>query len=170
VIKKAMPAFTEETLQSPNVSAGSITPLGVVFHHTCGTWEGDKSWLLNPASKVSYHCIINRDGSRRSFARDTQRAWHAGVSSWRGRSNCNAFMLGVAFTGDTYPDRRFGRVLSRIEIRSALDWLAPRIQQYGITPGWITDHRQVSPGRKDDLNPTEWIKLMDAIRVRFFSI
>jgi AmpD protein len=167
-IKKAMPAFTEEVLQSPNVSSGTIKPEGVVFHHTCGTWEGDKSWLLNPSSKVSYHCIINTDGSRRVFARDDQRAWHAGVSSWLGRNNCNNFMLGCAFTGDTWPNRKFGRLLSDIEIRSALDWLAPRIQKYGIKSSMITDHRNVSPGRKDDLNPAEWLKLKNRILSRFF--
>jgi AmpD protein len=168
-VKRAMPAFTEEVLQSPNISKGrSITPRGVVWHHTCGTWEGDRSWIMNPASKVSYHCIINRDGSRRIFAQDNQRAWHAGVSSWMGHKDCNSFMLGCAFTGDTWPDRRFGRLLSDIEIRSALDWLAPRIQKFGILRSMITDHRNVSPGRKDDLNPSEWIKLQKRIRERFY--
>jgi AmpD protein len=168
-VKKAMPAFTEETLQSPNITKGrAIVPQGVVFHHTCGTWEGDRSWLLSPASKVSYHCIINRDGSRRVFAQDNQRAWHAGVSSWKGRSNCNDFMLGIAFTGDTYPDRQFGRLLSSVEIRSALDWLAPRIQKYVLKFDMITDHRNISPGRKDDLNPSEWLKLKSRIMERFY--
>jgi AmpD protein len=78
-------------------------------------------------------------------------------------------MLGCAFSGDTYPDRPFGRSLTEAEIRSALDWLAPRIRDYRITFDMITDHRQVSPGRKDDLNPVEWAKLQARIKQRFFS-
>ncbi len=31
----------------------------------------------------------------------------------------------------------------------------------------MTDHRQVAPGRKDDLNPAEWERLRAAIAARF---
>jgi N-acetyl-anhydromuramoyl-L-alanine amidase len=168
-VKPAMPAFPEERLQSPNVSATPIRPSGVVFHHSCGTWAGDTSWILNPASKVSYHCLINAKGERRVFAGDTQRAWHAGKSNWRGRADCNSFMLGVAFSGDTYPTRKFGRLLTDLEIRSALDWLAPRIQEHALMFYMLTDHRNVSPGRKDDLNPSEWLRLQRRIKERFYS-
>jgi len=166
--------FPEETLLTANVSRGAkIKPLGVVFHHTCGTWEGDRAWILNasnPAKGIyaSYHAVIRDTGERRKFADDTSRCWHAGRSSWRGKNSCNDFMLGVAFSGDTYPGRRFGRSLTDAEIASALDWLAPRITRWGITMDWITDHRQVSPGRKDDINPVEWERLRRAIQSRFF--
>lgn len=160
--------YREEILSSPNYSAHrEIRPEGVVFHHTCGTWEGDTSWICDPKSQVSYHCIINRDGTRRIFVADHHRAWHAGVSSWRGRSDCNSWLLGCAFSGDTYPDRKFGHRLTDDEIASALDWLAERWSRWGFTLANIVDHRQVSPGRKDDLNPAEWTRLLSAIKARF---
>jgi N-acetyl-anhydromuramoyl-L-alanine amidase len=167
--------FAEEILQTPNVSANrSITPQGVVFHHTCGTWEGDKSWVMNPDNArkgiyASYHCITDVNGDRRVFAKDHQRTWHAGKSHWMGRSDCNSFMLGFAFSGDSYPDRRFGWNINERQIESALQWLAPRWIKWGLTLEMITDHRQVSPGRKDDLNPIAWEKLHNAISRRFQS-
>lgn len=169
------PSFAEELTLTRNVSGGrGIIPLGVVFHHTCGTWEGDKAWIMdanNPGNGIyaSYHCVIHESGKRRKFAEDTSRCWHAGVSQWMGRKSCNDFMLGCAFSGDTYPNRKFGRTLTDNEIASAMEWLAPRIKRWGIKREWITDHRQVSPGRKDDINPFEWARLKRAIDARFYS-
>ena len=161
--------FQEEIFTTPNHSQGhSIRPEGVVFHHTCGTWAGDTAWIMNGANPrrgifASYHCLINTDGTRRVFGGDERRMWHAGRSSWAGRSSCNDYMLGVAFSGDSYPDRRFGWDLNENQIASALEWLDPRVRKWGLKRAMITDHRQVSPARKDDLNPVAWERLNAAI-------
>ena len=39
--------------------------------------------------RVSAHFIVRRSGRLLQFVSCEQRAWHAGVSSWQGRSNCN---------------------------------------------------------------------------------
>jgi AmpD protein len=45
--------------------------------------------------KVSAHFLIRRDGRITQFVPCGQRAWHAGVSEWQGRSRCNDFSLGI---------------------------------------------------------------------------
>ena len=123
----------------------------------------------NPSKGIyaSYHCLIKQNGDRIIFGDDTRRMWHAGRSSWRGRNSCNEFMLGCAFSGSTYPKDKFGAPLNSDQINSALEWLDSRWEKWKFSLPWITDHRQVSPGRKNDLNPTEWVKLYDAIKQKF---
>ena len=41
---------------------------------------------------------------------------------------------------------------------SMADYLIPIMRQYNLAQGDITDHRTVSPGRKDDLNPKEFAR------------
>ena len=57
--------------------------------------------------------------------------------------------------------------LTAAQIDSALEWLEDRWTRHGWTPDWITDHRQVAPGRKNDLCPTEWTRVQAAIAGRF---
>lgn len=152
---------TELFKPTPNVSAPNRANecLGVVWHHSAGSFNGSVSWILQSKSQVSYHCIIDLDGSRVSFADDRRVTWHAGKSSWRGRSLCNGFTLGVAFSGDTN-----SRVLTAAEIASALDWLKPRWAKYRWTMASMTTHRAVSPGRKDDISAAAEAQLFAAIR------
>ena len=105
---------------------------------------------MNPASRVSYHAIVAKDGKRTVLADPDERCWQAGVSSWRGRRDLNSWSIGAAFEGDTYD-----RTLGDAEMASMAEYLLPIMHQYGLTLDDVTDHRTVSPGRKDDLNPKE---------------
>jgi len=121
-----------------------------VLHHTAGSYAGSVAWCANPASKVSYHAIVAKDGKRTVLADPDERAWHAGVSKWRGRRDLNSWSVGAAFEGDTNK-----RELGEDEMASMADYLIPIMRQYNLAQGDITDHRTVSPGRKDDLAPKE---------------
>jgi len=105
--KKVDGKFEERVRPTPNKSSSKITPEGVVLHHSYGSYAGGVSWILNDTSNVSYHVLIDTDGSRTVFADDNERAWHAGKSSFNGRGGCNGFMLGVAFTNDTNSTRAY---------------------------------------------------------------
>ena len=144
--------FPELDCPSPNhARAPGHEQLGVCFHHSGLATAEALARLTDPASQVSYHVLIAPDGTRYRLVDETRIAWHAGVSSWRGRSGCNCFLLGVAFAGDTYV-----APLTDAQQASALEWLAARWRRRAWTIDWMTDHRQVAPGRKDDLNPTAW--------------
>lgn len=155
-------AFREFAQLSPNRDAAAHERLGVLFHHSGLGFDQTIALMVNPGSRVSYHCLIGADGTRCTLVPETQIAWHAGVSRFLGRDGCNAFLLGVSFAGDTY-----AAPLTKAQIASALEWLGGRWAPSGWSMERITDHRQVSPGRKKDLNPEEWAGLSAAISARF---
>jgi N-acetyl-anhydromuramyl-L-alanine amidase AmpD len=148
---------------SPNQSGGMDGPKGVVFHHTAGSVQGSVSWVTQARSQVSYHIIIDEDGTQYWHVPLDKKAWHAGKSAFKGRISCNSFMLGIAFGGSTYE-----RSLKEAEIDSAISFLEDHWDHFGWTSDWMTDHRTVSPGRKNDLNPTEWKRLHERI-VHYFG-
>jgi AmpD protein len=148
---KSRKAYSEKQLNSPNVTKGRrIVPRAIVLHHTAGSYAGSVAWCADPASRVSYHCIVAKDGRRTVLADPDERAWHAGKSSWRGRRDLNSWSVGAAFEGDTNT-----RQLGEDEMASMADYLIPIMKRYNLAQGDITDHRTVAPGRKDDLKPTE---------------
>jgi AmpD protein len=147
---------------SPNRGEAAHERLGVLFHHSGMGFEETIDRMLNPESRVSYHCLIHGDGTRCTLVPDEMVAWHAGVSRFLGRDQCNEFLLGVSFAGDTYE-----APLSAPQIDSALDWLGARWNALGWGIDRVTDHRQVAPDRKNDLNPVEWDRLLAAIRGKF---
>ena len=105
---------------------------------------------MDPISKVSYHAIVAKDGRRTVLADADERTWHAGVSSWRGKRDLNSWAIGAAFEGDTNR-----RELGEAEMASMAEYLVPLMKRYGLTLADVTDHRTVSPGRKDDLAASE---------------
>jgi N-acetyl-anhydromuramyl-L-alanine amidase AmpD len=143
--------FKEKLLNTPNVSAGRrIKPQAIVLHHTAGSYAGSVAWCMDPISKVSYHAIVGKDGRRTVLADPDERTWHAGKSERHGRRDLNSWSIGAAFEGDTNQ-----RQLGEAEMASMAEYLVPLMRQYGLEEQDVTDHRTVSPGRKDDLNPKE---------------
>lgn len=155
----AKPPYPQTNRRTPNISPGrTITPTHVILHHTSGSYAGSVSWCLNPASKVSYHCIISRSGKRTVLAPPTARTWHAGVSNWQGRPNCNNYSIGLAWEGDTYEAS-----LSEDAIASAAEYLRPILKEYGIPLRNIIRHGDVT-SRKNDCSPFARFQLLDALK------
>jgi AmpD protein len=95
--------------------------------------------------RVSAHLLIERDGLTTQFVALNRRAWHAGESSYRGRSACNDFSVGIELEGvddQPYAERQYER-LADIIAALAVAW--PLIDQ-----SRVVGHRDVSPGRKTD--------------------
>jgi N-acetyl-anhydromuramyl-L-alanine amidase AmpD len=144
----ASKAYDERRLSTPNKSGRPITPTMIVLHHTSGSYNGSVSWCMNPASKVSYHVIIARNGNRTVLADDTARCWHAGLSSWQGVPDCNSYSLGVAWDGNTYEDP-----LGEAAMDSAIQYIIPRMKKWHIPMSRIVTHQQIAPNRKNDISP-----------------
>ena len=49
--------------------------------------------------RVSAHYFIRRDGLLIRFVDPELRAWHAGVSCWKGQQRCNDFSIGIELEG-----------------------------------------------------------------------
>lgn len=76
---------------------GVITPEIVVLHDTAGRLEKGNSagYLRDNPAKVSVHFVVERDGSIEQQVPLNRRAGHAGKSTFQGRSDCNAFSIGI---------------------------------------------------------------------------
>ena len=159
------PSYTAHHHHTPN-RGGSLDAEGIVWHHSNGSLSSNIGWITRDSQAAgrpcSYHIIIDTNGDRHHFVPLNRQAWHAGKSSHRGRYGCNRFMLGIAFTGDTNT-----RDLTAAELSSAVDLVRSISQGRRWTIDDMTDHRTVSPGRRDDLHPAQWQRLKWALKSAF---
>jgi AmpD protein len=92
--------------------------------------------------QVSAHFLVRRDGTLVQFVPPERRAWHAGASSWRGRSRCNDFSIGIELEGsedDAFESAQYAALVSLIK----------KLQQtFPIRD--VAAHSDVAPGRKTD--------------------
>jgi N-acetyl-anhydromuramoyl-L-alanine amidase len=106
--------------------------------------------------KVSAHFLIRRDGSVIQFVPPERRAWHAGVSSWRGRNRCNDFSIGIELEGaeeDAFTDRQYHALVRLVrELRT----------RFPLRD--VAAHSDVAPGRKTDPGAHfDWARLLGAL-------
>jgi AmpD protein len=95
--------------------------------------------------KVSAHYLIRRDGTLIQYVDPAKRAWHAGMSSWKGSERCNDFSIGVELEGSD--DVPFSEPQYETLTQLAKDLFA----QYGELD--IAGHSDIAPGRKTDPGP-----------------
>jgi len=94
---------------------------------------------------VSAHFVVDRHGDITQFVRCSQRAWHAGVSSWEGVDNCNDYAIGIEMLGDEQ------QPFTLCQYRETARLCRVLMQQYpAITPQRIVGHSHIAPGRKWD--------------------
>ncbi|HHH35259.1 MAG TPA: 1,6-anhydro-N-acetylmuramyl-L-alanine amidase AmpD [Gammaproteobacteria bacterium] len=110
--------------------------------------------------RVSSHLFIDRLGRLTQFVSFARRAWHAGVSSFEGRSRCNDYSIGIELEGcDDVP-------YSELQYQALIRVLRLLMGHYpAITPARVVGHCHVAPGRKTDPGPAfDWIRLRSALR------
>lgn len=95
--------------------------------------------------KVSAHFLIRRDGSVIQFVSASDRAWHAGASSFCGRERCNDFSIGIELEGTDFDPFEPLQYEALAALTSAL-----RLR-YPITD--VSGHEYIAPGRKTDPGP-----------------
>jgi N-acetyl-anhydromuramoyl-L-alanine amidase len=95
--------------------------------------------------RVSSHLCIGRDGGVTQYVRFTERAWHAGQSSYNGRDACNDFSIGVELEGTDTLAYEAVQYESLAKVIAALCAVYPT-----LSPARLVGHSDVSPGRKTD--------------------
>lgn len=102
--------------------------------------------------KVSAHFLIRRDGAMVQFVSTAMRAWHAGVSCWRGRPRCNDFSIGIEVEGDdehAFADAQYDSLAALLAILQ---------RAYPIDA--VAGHCDIAAGRKTDPGPCfDWHRL-----------
>jgi AmpD protein len=105
--------------------------------------------------KVSAHVLIRRDGEVVQYVPFAARAWHAGVSSFCGREQCNDFSIGIELEGcDQLP-------FTPVQYQQLARLCHCLMHVYpGITPQRIVGHSDIAPQRKTDPGPLfDWQRL-----------
>ena len=86
--------------------------------------------------------LINRNGEILQFVPFNKTAWHAGVSEYKGKDNCNDFSIGIELEGtihEKFTEEQYS-VLN--------DVLGVLKQKYNIKD--VVGHSDIAPGRKQD--------------------
>jgi N-acetyl-anhydromuramoyl-L-alanine amidase len=109
--------------------------------------------------RVSAHFVLRRSGEVLQFVSCERRAWHAGVSCWRGRSGCNDWSIGIeleGLEGQAFEPRQYA-ALARL--------LRALARRYPLREA--VGHEHVAPGRKHDPGEGfDWAALRRALRCR----
>jgi N-acetylmuramoyl-L-alanine amidase len=148
-------------IQSPNWDDRSAEAVvdTLVLHYT-GMKSGDeaRARMCDPTAKVSAHYMIYEDGETVQLVPENKRAWHAGVSHWRGKDSLNDSSIGIELVN---PGHEFGyRPFPAVQMNALVELSQEIVSRHPIPPRNIVGHSDVAPLRKED--PGElfnWLRL-----------
>lgn len=130
--------------------------------HVDRLFAGTLDWDAHPyfqsirGLEVSAHFLISRKGDITQYVSVNDRAWHAGASCWRGRSNCNDDSVGVELEGLEGSSFEPGQYGSLVRLCQALASAWP-IRH-------VAGHEHIAPGRKHDPGPGfDWVRLQQGL-------
>src|ERR1700722_8723975 len=134
---------------SPNFDARTAPPAMVVVHYTgMPTGEEALARLRDPAAKVSAHYLIEEDGRAFALVPEERRAWHAGISYWKGESNLNGAAIGVELVN---PGTDWGyRPFPDAQIAALIELLGEIRSRWSVPDTRILGHSDIAPDRKLD--------------------
>lgn len=119
-------------------------------------WDAHPYFASIRNAQVSAHFVIRRDGSLMQFVSCDKRAWHAGVSHYRGRDNCNDDSIGIELEGLE------GEAFEVAQYNSLTFLCKQLIEKYPIAH--IAGHEDIAPGRKFDPGAGfDWRLLQDKL-------
>jgi N-acetylmuramoyl-L-alanine amidase len=138
-------------LPSPNFDdrpAG--VPIDMLILHYTGmqTAQAAIDRLHDPAAHVSSHYVVDEDGTVLRLVPEARRAWHAGVSSWRGHSELNGRSIGIEIVN---PGHEWGyRDFPALQMAAVCDLCLEILGRHPIPPRNVVAHSDVAPDRKED--------------------
>lgn len=114
----------------------------------CGRLDctADPSFAELEGLRVSAHFLVRRNAEIIQFVSAHHRAWHAGISSFQGRSACNDFSIGIELEGSDDDPFEPAQIDRLVDLLSVLGKALPSLR-------WIAGHSEIAPGRKTDPGP-----------------
>lgn len=105
--------------------------------------------------KVSAHVLLKRSGELTQYVPFNKRAWHAGMSEYKGRKRCNDYSIGIELEGvesQAYTEKQYTQLAQLIKVL---------LQAYPkLSADNIVGHSEIAPGRKTDPGDAfDWAKL-----------
>jgi len=134
---------------SPNFDNRVSPPDMIVLHYT-GMRTGDEALarMTDAEAKVSAHYMIEEDGRLYSLVSEERRAWHAGVSFWKGATDINAASIGIELVN---PGHEFGyRAFPDAQIEALIELMDDIRSRWTVPENRILGHSDVAPARKTD--------------------
>jgi len=132
-------------------------PNFVIIHHTAqdSTAQTLKTFTT-PATSVSAHYVIGRDGKVYHMLNDYLRAWHAGSGSWGNNTDINSSSIGIEL------DNNGNEPFADAQINSLLLVLEMLKKKHNIPAANFIGHADIAPSRKVDPSPVfPWKKLAE---------
>lgn len=134
---------------SPNFNERKAPPDMVVLHYT-GMKTGAEALarMCDPAAQVSAHYMVEEDGQVYRLVPEERRAWHAGVSFWKGETDINGCSIGIEIVN---PGHEFGyRDFPAAQIDAVIGLLDGIRERWDIPDHRILGHSDIAPARKED--------------------
>lgn len=134
---------------SPNFDSRGRGVDTVILHYTgMKTGAEARGRLCDREAKVSAHYLVEEDGCVFRLVAEEMRAWHAGISSWKGEGEINARSIGIEIVN---PGHEWGyRGFPEAQIDAVIALLKDIFARRGISPARVLAHSDVAPARKDD--------------------
>ena len=136
---------------SPNCDdrpAGQIIDMLVLHYTDMASAEVSLARLCDPVAQVSSHYLIDEDGTIYALVPEEKRAWHAGVSYWRGETAINARSIGIELQN---PGHSLGyRPFPEAQIAALIELVQGIQGRHPIPARNIVGHSDVAPDRKID--------------------
>lgn len=136
---------------SPNFGdrRGDGTVDMLVLHYTDMTSaQAALDRLCDPQAEVSAHYLIDEDGRVYQMVDEDKRAWHAGVSYWRGCRDVNSRSIGIELAN---PGHLNGyRPFPRAQMQSLVTLCRSILSRHDIPARNVVAHSDIAPGRKKD--------------------
>jgi N-acetylmuramoyl-L-alanine amidase len=141
IVERPSPNFNERQ--------GVAGPDILLMHYTgMQDCEAAVTRLTNAEAKVSSHYTVDEDGTIYAHVPEHLRAWHAGVSSWRGASDINSRSIGIEIVN---PGHEFGyRAFPDAQIAAVIRLGKGIVSRHPIPKRNVIGHSDVAPGRKED--------------------
>ena len=138
-------------LPSPNHDARpAATPIDILVLHYTGmkTAAAAIGRLRDPEAKVSSHYVIDEDGTVLRLVDESRRAWHAGISFWRGARGLNDRSIGIELVN---PGHEFGyRDFPVLQLAALCDLCLSILSRHPIPARNVVGHSDIAPDRKQD--------------------
>jgi N-acetylmuramoyl-L-alanine amidase len=149
-------------LLSPNLDErpdgpGSVNML--ILHYTgMQTAQAAIDRLRDPDAKVSSHYVVDEDGAVLHLVPEEKRAFHAGVSFWRGRRVLNDVSIGIEIVN---PGHEWGyRPFPAAQMDAVRELCLGILSRHAIPARNVVGHSDIAPNRKQDpgeLFPWRWL-------------
>lgn len=125
-------------------------PIDMLILHYTGmqTAKAAIDRLRSPQAQVSSHYLVDEDGTVVRLVPEEKRAWHAGVSHWRGNTGLNGRSIGIEIVN---PGHEWGyRDFPVMQLAAVCDLCLSILSRHPIPPRNVVGHSDVAPDRKQD--------------------